>query len=87
MFGIFSIIMGMIKIGDRVNSLELIRLISTKNTQYIFLTKNLITNEHVTIKLLENPTLDEQNRLKHEAEILNKISHPNIIKIINFTLI
>lgn len=75
----------MIKIGDMIDSLQLTKLININNEQRIFLTKDITNNKYYAIKVVENPAKTEKIRLKHEAEILSQINHPNIIKLINFT--
>jgi serine/threonine protein kinase len=73
--------------GHRFRDYEIIDMIGSGGMGEVYLAKELLIERQVAIKRL-NPILTQDDqfatRFRNEAQILAKLSHPNIVNIINF---
>jgi serine/threonine-protein kinase len=74
-------------IGDQVGDFQIVRAIGDEAIGTVFLGEHKLLKQRVSIKALKSDLVREEGmreRFAREAQVLAKLDHPNIIKLLNF---
>lgn len=70
--------------GARVlEQYEVVRLLGTGGHAYVYECRDLFLDEHLAVKVIPNPPnrgRDLLNRARAEAQLLRRLSHPNVVR-------
>jgi len=62
---------------------EIVRLLGTGGHAYVYECRDLFLDEHLAVKVIPNPPnrgRDLLNRARAEAQLLRRLSHPNVVR-------
>lgn len=74
------------KVGQQIGNYRLLKLLGTGGFAEVYLGEHIYLNTHAAIKILQAVGPVEQTFFLKEAKIIASLTHPNIVKLLDYTV-